>query len=102
MSAQIGLFSNKDDEKGNESMYDEIQNKLHKTLYELNLTPSCRVFIQPKFKGHRRVNDGDSNIMMRIVHFFIDLIKMALEHGWNGVVLFSLCFGWLLMFHLNC
>ena len=53
MSQQIGLFANNnaDDEKSNESKYDDVQKKLHQTLYELNLVPSCRVFIQPKFKG---------------------------------------------------
>ena len=53
MSQQMGLFSSNsdDDEKSNESKYDDIQKKLNQTLYELNLVPSCRVFIQPKFKG---------------------------------------------------
>jgi len=87
MSANIGLFDNHHDEKSNESKYDEIQNKLQKTLYELNLVPSCRVFIQPKFKGHpRAVNYGDNNFVLRIIYFLMDVIKIALEYGWNGIV----------------
>ena len=39
------------DEKSNESQYDEVQKTLQKTLYELNLVPSCRIFIRSKYKG---------------------------------------------------
>merc|ERR1712154_62366 len=96
MSAQIGLFNNNDDEKSNESMYDEVQKKLNKTLYELNLVPSCRVFIQPKFKGHPRNNGGGDNVVMKLLYFIFDILKVGMELGWNGIV-YALSIIWMIV-----
>merc|ERR1712013_304315 len=42
------------DEKSNEAMYEEVQATLSKSLYELNMVPSCRVMIRPSFEAKRR------------------------------------------------
>merc|ERR1711971_743247 len=86
MAQQMKLFSSNDDEKSNESQYDDVQQKLNKTLYELSLVPSCRVFIQPKFKGHARTGHDGDNVLMQLLYFLVDILKIGFEYGYNGIL----------------
>mmetsp|Transcript_72078 Transcript_72078/g.114870 ORF Transcript_72078/g.114870 Transcript_72078/m.114870 type:complete len:580 (-) Transcript_72078:156-1895(-) len=95
-SANRGLLAGRasgDDEKGNESQYDEMQHTLCKTLYELNLVPSCRVFIQPKFKGHAREAAVQSGVLAKIVNAVLDLMKLGFDGGY-ALLLWMLSLIW--------
>ena len=80
------LFRSSQDEKSNESQYDEVQETLQKTLYELNLVPSCRIFIRAKYKGHK-APAGEVGIIGKIVNAIIEIIKMGGDGIYQIIVL---------------
>ena len=64
-----------------------------KTLYQLGLAPSCRLFIQPKWKGHAiNRNDNSSGVsnylnvsITGITDLLWNYLAVAIGFGWNGV-----------------
>ena len=97
------------DEKSNESQYDEVQKTLQKTLYELNLVPSCRIFIRSKYKGiiihysifyfslflvlnyvigsGHKVEDGEGNVIGKILNGILELLRIGGDGIYQLIVL---------------
>ena len=65
------------------SVYERVQRQLGSTLEELQLVPSCRMFVNPKFRGNlRRISArGDGGVAVQAMTALLAFLRMALHFG---------------------